>query len=170
MTGAIRNARDQEVERLIAIEQAAALRFIDHGYPALATAAPVAPDVFRTFLSGRRTLVATDRLDQAVGFAITENLDRIEWVCELSVQPEHGRQGIGGALLAAVVRSAVARGRDRVGLSTFRKVPFNAPFYARHGFVEWPLDQAAAPLARRFMEEVPAGIDPVERVLMVRML
>lgn len=166
----IRTARPDEVERLISIEQAAALRFLDHGHPGLAAAAPAAPDVYRALLYGRRTLVATDGLDQPVGFAITEKLDRTEWLCELSVHPDHGRRGIGGALLAAVVGSALARGCDNVGLSTFREVPFNAPFYARHGFVEAPLDRVAPPLARRFMDEVPAGIDPLERVLMVRML
>lgn len=72
--------------------------------------------------------------------------------------------------MEAVATAARERGCDRVGLSTFRAVPFNAPFYVRHGFAEMPLDRADPPLVRRFRNEVPHGIDPSERVLMVRML
>jgi GNAT superfamily N-acetyltransferase len=105
-----------------------------------------------------------------VGFALTEELGRVEWLCELSVHPDHGRRGIGGALVEAVARAARLRGCDRIGLSTFRAVPFNAPFYDRHGFTEVPLDRAGPPLAIRFHAEVPAGVNPGERVLMVRFL
>ena len=121
-------------------------------------------------MQGRRALVATHVLDEPVGFAMTEQLGRIEWLCELSVHPTHGRRGIGGALVEAVARAARGRGCDRIGLSTFRAVPFNAPFYVRHGFFEMPLDRAESLLVRRFRDEVPADVDPAERVLMIKML
>lgn len=152
------------------IETAAGLLFADHGYPQLATVAPATPEQYLALLQGRRTLVATDALDEPVGFAMTEQLGRVEWLCELSVHPDYGRRGIGGALVEAVVRAARELGCDSVGLSTFRAVPFNAPFYARHGFLEVPLHRAGPLLLRHFRDEVPADVDPAERVLKVRML
>jgi GNAT superfamily N-acetyltransferase len=52
------------------------------------------------------------------------------------VVPEHGRQGVGAALLEEVCRVAAARGHPEVTLRTFADVPWNGPFYARHGFIE----------------------------------
>ncbi|MFN3546733.1 MAG: GNAT family N-acetyltransferase [Mesorhizobium sp.] len=144
--------------------------FADHGYPALAAAAPASPERYRAMLRERRALVAADSHDQPVGFALTEQTGRVEWLCELSVHPDHGRRGIGGALVEAVAEAARGRGCGRIGLSTFRSLPFNAPFYARHGFAEVPLDGVDPPIERRFHAEVPAGVDPRERVLMVKVL
>jgi GNAT superfamily N-acetyltransferase len=144
--------------------------FADHGYPAVAAAAPATPVQYRAMLEGRRALVATDPRDVAIGLAITEQLSQVEWLCELSVHPDHGRRGVGAALLEAVADAARRRGCDRIGLSTFRAVPFNAPFYAANGFGELALGRAEYPLADRFHAEVPAGVAPGERVLMVRAL
>ncbi len=128
------------------------------------------PEQYRATLQGRRALVATGPFDEPAGFALTETLGRVEWMCELSVHPDHGRRGIGGALVEAVAEAARLCGSSHVGLSTFRAVPFNAPFYVRCGFAELPLAEASPRLARRFHAEVPAGVDPRERVLMLRTL
>ncbi len=141
-----------------------------HGYPSLAVEPPATPPQFAARLRGRRLLLATDSLDEPIGFALTERLGRTEWLCELSVHPAHGRRGVGAALVEAVAKAARERGCDQIGLSTFRTVPFNAPFYASHGFVELPPETAGPVLARRFRDEVPPGIDPNERLMMVRML
>lgn len=69
------------------------------------------------------------------GFALTELLDdgsaHLE---ELDVLPEHGRRGIGSALLEASCRWAKASGHSGLTLTTYRDVPFNAPYYLRLGF------------------------------------
>jgi GNAT superfamily N-acetyltransferase len=121
-------------------------------------------------LRERRALVAADSRDQPVGVALTEQIGRVEWLCELSVHPDHGRRGIGGAPVEAVAEAARERGCARIGLSTFRALPFNAPFYGRHGFTEVALGRFDPPLIDRLHAEVPAGVDPAERVLMVRSL
>jgi hypothetical protein len=56
----------------------------------------------------------------------------------------------------------------RVSLTTFRDVPFNQPFYERLGFAELSVADAPVALQASFRAEVPDGIDPAERVLMVR--
>jgi GNAT superfamily N-acetyltransferase len=44
------------------------------------------------------------------------------------------RQGIGAALLGAAVSAAWVVGARRVTLLTYADVPWNAPWYARHGW------------------------------------
>jgi 8-oxo-dGTP pyrophosphatase MutT (NUDIX family)/GNAT superfamily N-acetyltransferase len=55
---------------------------------------------------------------------------------QLSVHPDAGGQGLGTMLLRAVLGEALDRGHDRITLVTYADVPWNAPWYARHGFVE----------------------------------
>lgn len=114
--------------------------------------------------------MAVDGTDSAVGFAMAIGIGDACWLCELSVHPAHGRRGIGTALLTAFLETGRERGCTRAGLSTFRNVPFNAPFYARHGFIETFPEAAGAALRAQFEQEIPAGIDPRDRVLMLKAL
>jgi predicted N-acetyltransferase YhbS len=52
----------------------------------------------------------------------------------VDVLPEYGRKGIGTGRVNAVCRSAREAGFAKVTLSTFRDVPWNAPFYEKCGF------------------------------------
>lgn len=52
---------------------------------------------------------------------------------QLAVHPDHGRQGLGTALLAAVFARAAGRA---VTLTTFRNIPWNEPWYRERGFTE----------------------------------
>lgn len=74
--------------------------------------------------------------DPPVGFAHVLDLAGHAYLEQVSVHPDHGRQGIGGALVEAVCREAAARGHTEISLRTFADVPWNGPFYARHGFAE----------------------------------
>jgi GNAT superfamily N-acetyltransferase len=69
-----------------------------------------------------------------VGFACVEIVDGLAHIWQLSVLPSKGRQGRGRALVKAVCDWAQLRGLPAVTLTTFRDVPWNAPFYARLGF------------------------------------
>ena len=77
--------------------------------------------------------VAADQ--EPLGFAIVIILDGLAHLDEIDVIPEHARRGIGTALVRAVCEWAAQEEYGKVTLSTFRDVPFNAPFYARLGFV-----------------------------------
>ncbi|WP_090859458.1 GNAT family N-acetyltransferase [Nocardioides lianchengensis] len=71
-----------------------------------------------------------------VGFAHVLEIDGDAHLELLAVRRDHGRQGIGTALVAAAKAEARARGHRRLTLSTYRDVPWNAPFYERLGFRE----------------------------------
>ncbi len=87
-------------------------------------------------------LVALDDQDDAagsgrvVGFAHVLDLDGHHHLEQVAVLPEHGRRGHGAALLAGVALESARRGADAVTLMTYADVPWNGPFYARHGWVE----------------------------------
>lgn len=115
-----------------------------------------------------RTLVVVHQEDGPVGFAVSGMIGTFLHLKELSVDPAHGRRELGASLLHAVIAMSTAMGAAGVSLTTFRSVPFNAPFYQRHGFREFPPEDVPAALKQRFTEEVPPGIDPGARVLLLR--
>jgi GNAT superfamily N-acetyltransferase len=53
---------------------------------------------------------------------------------ELDVLPAHGRKGLGSELLDTVCTWAKQAGYSAVTLTTFRDIPWNAPFYEHRGF------------------------------------
>lgn len=74
--------------------------------------------------------------DPAIGFARMERVDGQAHLEQLAVHPAAGRRGVGTALVEAAATWAAHQGCESVTLCTFADVPFNAPFYARNGFVE----------------------------------
>lgn len=95
-----------------------------------------------------------------------------EWlhVLELSVAQAAQGQGHGRALLHAAIAAAPDLGCRHLSLTTDRLLAWNAPFYARHGFVERRADDPALPdwLAAMPAREAASGLDPARRCIMVR--
>jgi GNAT superfamily N-acetyltransferase len=83
--------------------------------------------------------VAVDEREELVGFALCSDRGDDLYLDQLSVLPRHGRQGLGTRLVRRCLQEAEARSYRRVSLSTFRKVPWNGPFYRRLGFREIPV-------------------------------
>lgn len=69
-----------------------------------------------------------------MGFACVDVLDGAAHLWQLSVHPSAARRGIGTALVEGVCDWARSHGYPAVTLTTFRDVPWNAPFYSRLGF------------------------------------
>ena len=76
------------------------------------------------------------RVAVVAGVAVLERVDGDVHLEQLSVHPSTMRRGIGAALLAATVEHAREAGARRVTLLTYADVPWNAPWYARHGWRE----------------------------------
>jgi N-acetylglutamate synthase-like GNAT family acetyltransferase len=60
------------------------------------------------------------------------------WLDQLSVLERWRRYGLGTALIERTAAEARRLGFATLYLSTYRDVPWNAPFYSRRGFVEVP--------------------------------
>lgn len=89
-------------------------------------------------IEAEMSLVVADPDDKPVGFVLTSYRPPDLYIDEIVVHPDHGRQGLGSALITHCLDRAKATGERSISLSTFRKVPWNAPFYAKHGFKELP--------------------------------
>ena len=92
-----------------------------------------------------------------VGFVRVGRVDGAAHIDQLSVLPGHGRHGIGRDLLDRAVRWARDEGVSGVTLTTFRDVPWNAPFYARVGFEV--IDDPGPELAAIRAHERDTGLD-----------
>ena len=71
-----------------------------------------------------------------LGFALVSHRGGTLYLDQLSVHPDHGRKGLGAALIQRVFQVAKQRKLRLVTLSTFRDVPWNGPFYRKLGFRE----------------------------------
>jgi GNAT superfamily N-acetyltransferase len=166
----IRVARPDEFTRLREIEDEAGQRFV--GLPiydeTLDSSFPV--DALARFLEMGQVWVVCQDDDCPVGMVIGSILDGLAYVEELDVLPAHGRRGLGGRLLAHVCAWGAAQGCDAVTLSTFRDVPWNGPFYRRHGFRDLTPDEWTPGMLTIRQRETAVGLKPDARVFMRRML
>jgi GNAT superfamily N-acetyltransferase len=101
--------------------------------------------------------------DPPVAFAAVIELDGHPHLEQISVRADQAGQGIGSVLLADVVR----RAGPGLTLLTFRDVPWNGPWYLRHGFTELPASAWGPQLRAHWQAEVDAGLhDLAPRVVM----
>lgn len=158
----VRPARPDDFERLRAIELSAGRLFVDVGMPDIAEHEP--PTVEELW-SAPAVLVAVDDDDRPVGYAMCVRVDGQPHLEQISVDPAASRQGHGAALLDAVQAWA---GGEAVTLTTFTDVPWNRPYYERHGYVVVPPDEWTPALRDLVAHEATFGLDPTTRVVMRR--
>ncbi len=130
----VRPTRPGDVTALPAIEHAAGERFRD--YPELAWLAEgdvISAEQHLGYAErGLSWLALANELP--VGFILAETHVSSLFIVELSVHLDWQGKGIGRRLIACVADQARKRGLASLTLTTFRDVPWNAPFYARLGF------------------------------------
>jgi len=141
----VRPATAADIGHLAEIERLADEVFADVGIVGLP-----APPSDKDYADAAALLVAGD---PPIGFARIELVEGEAYLDQLSVLPASMRRGVGSALLEAAVAWAREHGHDSLLLATFRDVAWNAPFYARQGFVAVSAD---TPGARRIAEHEAA--------------
>jgi predicted N-acetyltransferase YhbS len=85
-------------------------------------------------LAAGTTILAADERGHAVGFVAVCLMDTEPFVAQLSVRLAYMRRGIGGALLHAAI-DPLAADHAALWLTTYDHLPWNRPYYERHGFV-----------------------------------
>jgi predicted N-acetyltransferase YhbS len=162
----IRAAQVEELPLLSPIEQSAAVLFLDTPYAFLMDADSLPLEFVQQCFQAGHVWVAIDRHESVVGYAIVREVDNTLYLQQIDVAPEHGRRGIGSALVTTVCDWAKQQGYAIVSLSTFRDVSWNAPFYSKLGFC--PVDEAE--LTTGFqqirLKELEAGLPISDRVIM----
>jgi GNAT superfamily N-acetyltransferase len=166
----IRLARPGEVSRLREIEDEAGTIFSGLGLidEALDVSFPL-DDLVRLVAMGR-VWVAHGEDDLPVGMLIASVREGVVYVEELDVLPAHGRRRLGTRLLEWVCAWAKARGYPAVTLSTFRDVPWNGPFYRKHGFRDLRSEEWTPGMRAIREREARHGLSVEARVFMRREL
>jgi ribosomal protein S18 acetylase RimI-like enzyme len=131
----IRRARRDDLETVREIEREAGRAFASIGMPEIAGDEPPSVAALERFVSAGHAWVAVDASDQPVAFLLSETVDGCAHISQVSVAPEYARRGLGARLIACLEAYAAAKGQPALTLTTFRDVPWNAPYYARLGFV-----------------------------------
>ncbi|WP_419319893.1 GNAT family N-acetyltransferase [Caulobacter sp. ErkDOM-E] len=134
MTPTLRDARPEDIETVRAIERASAQRFIGL-MDALAADEPSSPEVLAARIAAGGLLVAIDA-DAPIAFVMFRPVEDGLYIEQIDVLPAFAGQRIGARLLDAAADTARTRGLSALTLSTFREVPWNAPWYRRLGFID----------------------------------
>lgn len=168
--GEIGDAHPAELDALPAIEARAANAFSSEDLPPALAAQTTSIAALRLGLASRRLLVARSAGGRVMGFVLLEQAGADAVLAEVDVDPSEGRRGVGRLLVEAACERAASLGHRRIVLSTFREVPWNAPFYRRLGFVELPETETTDALRSLREDERDAGFDLARRLLMARPL
>ncbi|MDR6841394.1 GNAT family N-acetyltransferase [Pseudoxanthomonas sacheonensis] len=163
----LRAGTEADIDALLQVERRAAELLLGHGAYDLFAMHTLSPQNLQDGIAHGILRVA-EVGERAVGFALCGEIDGHAHLFEMDVVPEHGRRGIGSALLESACSEAAARGFSTMTLTTLRDVPWNAPFYAARGFVEMPESLWGPQLGGIVVRERLLGFPTQLRVVMQR--
>lgn len=163
----LRAGAEADIDALLQVERRAAQLLLGHGAHDLFAMHSLSSQNLQDGIANGILRVA--EVDgEVVGFALCGEIDGCAHLHELDVVPEHGRRGIGSALLESACNEAATRGFSAMTLITLRDVPWNAPFYAARGFTEMAQTQWGIRLAEVVARERMLGFPMQLRVVMRR--
>ena len=162
----IRRAQPEDLNALRLIERAADLLFAPYGLAGQLSNNITPLETLREGLRAGRLWVAVDDADQPVGFALASVVGDNAHLDELDVDPAHGRQGVGTALVETVCDWAKGSGYRAITLTTLRHIPWNVPWYQRLGFRVLEENEFSTALRDLLQDEVQRGLPADKRVAM----
>lgn len=165
----MRRAWFDELEALREIERTAGSRFAEIGLDEVAETEPVELETLQSQQRIGQVWVAADAGDRPVGFIVVFELEGAIHIEEISVHPDYGGRGLGTRLIETLMQWAKQQGYPAITLSTFRDVPWNAPFYERIGFRVIEEVEMSTEVRGWFREETRVWF-PLARVWMRREL
>lgn len=164
----IRGARSADIPLMQEIEVAAGELFADLGMDLVAGDDPLPRATLGDFVDAGRCWVAVTDDGRPVGYLLVESVDGSAHIEQVSVHPDHGRRGVGTALIDRAAQWARAHGLPAVTLTTFVCVPWNAPYYRRLGFEALTVSDETPGLKAIRAQEKSDGLDQWPRVCMRR--
>ena len=175
-TVTFRFAAPHDAGAIRTIEFEAGQRFASVGMAGIADAPPMALALVERKIAAREIIVAVDVVDvvdaeaACAGFVMFEPQPTRIYVQELDVLTSHAGRRIGAALIEQVAQLARTRQLTQLVLSTYREVPWNAPYYRRLGFRDIEEAELDAALIKRRDAHIARGLDESKRVFMRREL
>jgi predicted N-acetyltransferase YhbS len=164
VTVAIRSAQPAEIEAVREIERASAQRFVGL-MDAIAADEPSPAILLARRVGDGGLLVAT--VDEVLAaFVMFRPLEDRLYVEQIDVLPAFAGRRLGRGPAGRRLGAREDPGLVRAGLSTFREVPWNAPYYRRLGFVA--LEALTPGLLAIRAEHLARGLDESQRLFMAR--
>ncbi|MDZ5650487.1 GNAT family N-acetyltransferase [Nitrospirillum sp. BR 11828] len=158
MSVTLRAPEADEMPGLQALEAAARRRYA--AWPDLAFIADRPPIALERLATG--TVWVAGDPGRPVGFILLQPQDDQLYIANISVAPEAGGRGIGGALLGQALADARALGAEALTLTTFRAPPWNGPWFRRRGYTPMPAERIG-PTLRATLKRQAALVDPATR-------
>jgi GNAT superfamily N-acetyltransferase len=164
----IRLARPEDATALPEVERDAGRSFL-----AIRDLAWVASDTVTSAedhlpLIAARTVWVAEEDSDIVGFLAAEVFGDALHIWEVAVERDYQQRGIGARLLTAAAQHARTARLVALTLTTFRDVPWNAPFYARNGFRLLDAASLDDRLAEALRLEIENGLPGEQRCAMRR--
>ena len=165
----IRRTLISDCDSLPEIERSAAAAFAaDPGLAWLAKQDPVSRERHADLIQRGVCFVAADKIDAPCGFIVSENFETDLHIWEMSVSSDYQQRGIGRQLLTSLEAEARALGLQRLTLTTFRDLVWNAPFYQSCGFAILNGEAVTHRLAALLKSEADHGLPRERRCAMAK--
>lgn len=162
-----RFAAPHDANAIRTIEFEAGQRFASVGLAGIADASPMELAVVERKIAADEIIVAV-AAGAACGFVMFEPQPTRIFIQELDVLTSYAGRRIGAALIEQVAQLARRRQLTQLILSTYRDVPWNAPYYRRLGFRDIGATELDAALIARRDAHIAQGLDESRRVFMRR--
>lgn len=163
----IRLAQLQDIAQLMAVERSAAQLFRQQpAWRFIAEGPVMSADRHADFIQRQHEWLAESTAGEVAGFIAVVPQSQDWHIAELSVGANWQRQGIGRRLLIEVAAQAALLGAQRLTLTTFIDVPWNAPYYRRLGFMPIAAERLSPSLRAGLAEEVAQGFAAGSRCAM----
>lgn len=167
-------AAASDISDLCAIDDDASALYAAHGVSVeLAADDPFSrAEVARWLRSAElgRAFLAWDSDGTSLGFATLDLVDGSPYLDQLAVRMRAMRRGVGGALLAHAAGWARSAGGSALWLTTYAHLPFNRPYYERHGYIVVPESGCSAGIRHHLDEQRRHLPAPDQRIAMRRAL
>lgn len=164
----IRRPREHELPLLREIEARAGAPFVEIGMQEIADDEPPSLEELERASAAHQLWVSVDEDDAPWAYIFALTLDGCLHIEQVSVDPRGARRGLGRELIDHVAEEAQDKGCPAVTLTTFRDVPWNAPYYERLGFRVLDEAELGSELGAVRREEKERGLDRWPRVAMRR--
>jgi ribosomal protein S18 acetylase RimI-like enzyme len=163
----IRPVEPADIDELCEIEVEAGRLFLTVDMPEVAGDVPDAEGLARAQVEGRAWL-ATEH-DVRAGYVVASIVDGNAHIDQVSVRPRHSGRGIGRRLIEHVEAWGNGLSLRATTLTTFRDVPWNAPYYERLGYRRLEPHEIGPELEAIMEHEATLpGLEPALRCAMLK--
>jgi GNAT superfamily N-acetyltransferase len=167
-TARVRAARPDDLPKLCELERVAGAPFRELGMDFVADDETWEIAELEPYQRDGRAWIVDDGHGEPIAYLLADTVDGNGHVEQVSVHPDHARQGLGRLLLETADAWARERGLPALTLTSYAEVPWNGPYYQRLGFRILDDAQLTPGLRELRACEAAHGLDRRPRIAMRR--